>query len=870
MADEATKLTPITNPNRPVKRIDPDLLARSALPRRSPLSPFVPPSFPPGVERAVREAGLPTIAMDQFANANFGWAGTDTIYNAYAEGVVFLGYSYLATLAQRAEYRVVTETIASEMTREWIELKIQSDDESKGAIKKQIEDEMDRLDLRHAFRKVAESDGFFGRGHLYLDTGCTDDADELLTDLGDGKSIMSQLKIGPNKSQKLIAVRAVEATWCYPTHYESVDPLKRDWYAPITWYVMSREVHRSRLITFIGREVPDILKPAYAFGGLSMSQMLKPYVDNWLRTRQAVGDMVLNFSHNILKTNMDATTGIGGDQLLQRIALFNNIKNNQGTMVLDRDSEDFANISAPVGSLDRLQAQAQEHMACLSYENTVVTDRGLVRICDVRVTDKVMTRTGWAPLSWSGCTGRATKLIEIKTANATLRCTPNHPIYLPSINGFVSADSVCVGDCLLGQSDTATVTALPLHGGGIGGGRARMAGTATLRRADYYIASFGKLMSALSQMATKSTTSTATTPIINCPIWNYGPAPLTMPSILKMAGAGVPTAIPLFGAQNASSAAPSLKPIRKAASIAANGVMLPRIAVAMALCQRMQAMLRSARNAVRNLPSPSPQSDGSIAAPNVPAGSTTVVSVNVIEADEPVYNLEVAPGHLPEFYANGVLVHNSISRIPLVKLLGIQPAGLNASSEGELIAFEDWIAAFQETLFRRPLTVILDLIQLSLFGKIDDDITFDFNPLRQLNPTDQAQLEATIAQTREAYLQGGAVDAEEVREALANDPDTPFDGVDLNKPLPQPPGVPGLPGMPGAPPGGSGGGGAPGGGLPKLPGAGGGGTSSGGHGGAGSSASGLPPTPKDSVDDDDGHKWVRFKESRKRITRPTE
>ena len=41
----------------------------------------------------------------------------------------------------------------------------------------------------------------------------------------------------------------------------------------------------------------------------------------------------------------------------------------------------------------------------------------------------------------------------------------------------------------------------------------------------------------------------------------------------------------------------------------------------------------------------------------------------------------------------------AISRIPLVKLLGIQPAGLNASSEGELIAFEDWIASFQRSCF---------------------------------------------------------------------------------------------------------------------------------------------------------------------------
>jgi len=153
----------------------------------------------------------------------------------------------------------------------------------------------------------------------------------------------------------------------------------------------------------------------------------------------------------------------------------------------------------------------------------------------------------------------------------------------------------------------------------------------------------------------------------------------------------------------------------------------------------------------------------------------------------------------------------AVSRIPLVKLLGIQPAGLNATSEGELISFEDWIASYQEILFRDPLRTIIDLIQLSGFGKIDPDIDFDFRPLRQLKPIEEAQLESVVAQTREGYLQMGAVDAAEVRESLANDKETPFNGLDLTKPLPEPPGMgmpgspPMMPGMPGGPPGGPGG-----------------------------------------------------------------
>ncbi|WP_198327721.1 hypothetical protein [Mesorhizobium sp. WSM1497] len=34
------------------------------------------------------------------------------------------------------------------------------------------------------------------------------------------------------------------------------------------------------------------MKPTYSFGGLSLSQMVKPYVDNWLETRQSVNDII--------------------------------------------------------------------------------------------------------------------------------------------------------------------------------------------------------------------------------------------------------------------------------------------------------------------------------------------------------------------------------------------------------------------------------------------------------------------------------------------------------------------------------------------------------------------------------------------------
>ncbi|WP_083973009.1 anti-CBASS protein Acb1 family protein [Caballeronia cordobensis] len=57
------------------------------------------------------------------------------------------------------------------------------------------------------------------------------------------------------------------------------------------------------------------------------------------------------------------------------------------------------------------------------------------------------------------------------------------------------------------------------------------------------------------------------------------------------------------------------------------------------------------------------------------------------------------------------------------------PSGLNATSEGELRTFYAWIEAQQEALFIAPLSRLLNVIQLSLFGEIDADIGFSYVPL---------------------------------------------------------------------------------------------------------------------------------------------
>jgi phage-related protein (TIGR01555 family) len=252
----------------------------------------------------------------------------------------------------------MSETIAEELTRKWIKITTRGDDDKADKIAK-LEDETHAFDLQRLFCRAAECDGLFGVSHLYVDTGDTDDVPELQTVL-----IADRRKMKPGT---LKAFRVVEPLWCYPNDYNSTDPLASNFYRPRTWFVQSKLLHSSRLITMASREVPDILKPAYMFGGLSLSQMAFPYVENWLRTRQSVADLLASFSVSGLKTNMDAILN-GGDQsdLVRRAQLYNANRSNSGMMLIDKESEEFFNISTPLGGLDALQAQAQEQMASVA------------------------------------------------------------------------------------------------------------------------------------------------------------------------------------------------------------------------------------------------------------------------------------------------------------------------------------------------------------------------------------------------------------------------------------------------------------------------------------------------------------------------
>lgn len=337
------------------------------------------------------------MAMDRdpgFAEASNAWLGGG-VYNALAaEGMLFPGYTYLSELAQRPEYRIISETIADDATRKWIKPTVvgekereereaskkppvpDDEDQREDKIKKSgkadkikdLVDFMTQLQVRDCFYARCRDDGFYGRTHLYLDIkgrGIEDDPQQLRVSIGNGRSEASKALV--NKTSPLRDLRVIEPVWTYPMAYNASNPLIADWYNPQFWYVMGQELHVSRILPLVSRPVPDILKPAYAFGGISLSQIAQPYVDIWLQTRASVAALIHSFSVMVLETDLQTLmqpSNAGG--LIMRAMLFNALRDNQGLMVINQESEDFKNVSASLAGLSDLQAQAQEHVASIA------------------------------------------------------------------------------------------------------------------------------------------------------------------------------------------------------------------------------------------------------------------------------------------------------------------------------------------------------------------------------------------------------------------------------------------------------------------------------------------------------------------------
>jgi len=96
-------------------------------------------------------------------------------------------------------------------------------------------------------------------------------------------------------------------------------------------------------------------------------------------------------------------------------------------------------------------------------------------------------------------------------------------------------------------------------------------------------------------------------------------------------------------------------------------------------------------------------------------------------------------------------------QIPLVRLFGQSPAGLNSTGESDLRTYYDGIAQQQEKCLKVPLTNVYRAIAQSQKIKLPDGFGIKFKPLWQLTPSERPQVSKTVTDTVVQAVEAGLV-----------------------------------------------------------------------------------------------------------------
>ena len=95
--------------------------------------------------------------------------------------------------------------------------------------------------------------------------------------------------------------------------------------------------------------------------------------------------------------------------------------------------------------------------------------------------------------------------------------------------------------------------------------------------------------------------------------------------------------------------------------------------------------------------------------------------------------------------------------IPATRLLGKSPDGMNATGEGDLRNYYDMIKARQEMDLAPALEPLDEILIRSALGSRPDEIYYEWAPLHQATPAENAEIEKKRADTAKVYADTGLI-----------------------------------------------------------------------------------------------------------------
>lgn len=236
----------------------------------------------------------------------------------------FIGYPMCAIMAQNWLINRACKIPAEDATRNGWEIE--------GLDQEQV-DELEALDkawdIKRKCQEMARFTRVFG---VRIALFCVDSTDPLYYE-----KPFNPDSIKPGSYR---GISQIDPNWCSPefNQRDMVDPAGQDFFEPTWWRVGMKRYHKSHLVITRYVEVPDLLKPNYLFGGVSLPQLLWERVYAAERSANEGPQLLLTKRMNVLKTDLDAAVS-DPENFRQKNQLVSEQRDNYGQMAIGTEDE---------------------------------------------------------------------------------------------------------------------------------------------------------------------------------------------------------------------------------------------------------------------------------------------------------------------------------------------------------------------------------------------------------------------------------------------------------------------------------------------------------------------------------------------------
>lgn len=140
--------------------------------------------------------------------------------------------------------------------------------------------------------------------------------------------------------------------------------------------------------------------------------------------------------------------------------------------------------------------------------------------------------------------------------------------------------------------------------------------------------------------------------------------------------------------------------------------------------------------------------------------------MRLVEEGSKLTNTQYHFNGLREVYESMCFNLCGASHYPMTKLFGRSPSGLDATGDGDLQNYYDYVDSQREAKFRPALQKLLPVLAMSAWGFVPDDLDFTFPPLWTPTAKEVAEIAKTKSEAIVAGYQAGLMNVDTAQKEL--------------------------------------------------------------------------------------------------------